>query len=127
VERRLAGDSRLVAVDRAIGREGLRILVLLRLSPAIPFSLLNYLLGLTRVSLRDFVVACGAMLPGTIMYAYYGSISQDLASLMAGSWAPPRSPLYYALTAVGLAATIVVTTLTARIATRALREATGNS
>src|SRR5262245_51294196 len=49
VERKIAGNPRFAAIDRAVGKEGLKIVVLLRLSPVFPFNLLNYSLGLTRV------------------------------------------------------------------------------
>ena len=54
---RVAGNAKFAAIDRAVGREGLKIVLLTRLSPAFPFNLLNYAYGLTRVSLRDAVAA----------------------------------------------------------------------
>jgi uncharacterized membrane protein YdjX (TVP38/TMEM64 family) len=123
VERRLAGNERFAAIDRAIGTEGRKIVLLLRLSPVFPFSLLNYALGLTRVRFADYLVASIGMLPGTLLYVYYGKVVGDVARLAAG--APVRrDAAYYALAGVGLVATIVVTTLVTRIARRALREAT---
>ena len=75
IARRIAGSPRFAAVDEAIGENGFRIVLLLRLSPLFPFNLLNYALGLTRLSLRDYVVASAlGMLPGTILYVYLGSL-----------------------------------------------------
>jgi len=54
IERRLAGNERFAAVDRAIARDGRKIVLLLRLSPVFPFNLLNYALGLTRVRFSDY-------------------------------------------------------------------------
>src|SRR5512134_2247807 len=65
VERRLAGNARFAAIDRAVGAQGRKIVLLLRLSPVFPFNLLNYALGLTRVSLADYALAAFGMLPGT--------------------------------------------------------------
>ena len=65
IEQKLAGNENFAAIDRAIGDEGLKITVLLRLSPVFPFNALNYGLGLTNVKLRDYVIAHLAMLPGT--------------------------------------------------------------
>jgi uncharacterized membrane protein YdjX (TVP38/TMEM64 family) len=124
VEKRIAGDERFAAIDRAIGNEGRKIVFLLRLSPIFPFVLLNYGLGLTRVRLADYVIAGVGMLPGTLLYVYLGDAA-GRAVAAAGGAAPARSPAEWALFAVGLAATIVVTTLVTRIARRALREATG--
>ena len=124
IEKRLAGDPRFAAVDRAIGSQGRRIVFLLRLSPIFPFTLLNYGLGLTRVRLVDYVIAAVGMLPGTLLYVYLGSAAGQ-AVAAAGGAAPGRSPAEWALFAVGLAATVVVTVSVTRIARRALREATG--
>lgn len=123
VERRLAGNARFAAVDRAIGGDGRRIVFLLRLSPAFPFTLLNYALGLTRVRLRDYVVASAGMLPGTVLFVYYGKLAGDVAALAGGVQAP-RTTSYYVLLGAGLVATLLVTTLVTRLARRALREAT---
>lgn len=59
VERRLVGTPRFAAIDRAVGAEGRKIVFPLRLSPAFPFTLLNYALGLTRVRFADYVLALG--------------------------------------------------------------------
>jgi uncharacterized membrane protein YdjX (TVP38/TMEM64 family) len=124
VERRAAGDARFHAIDRAVAADGRRIVFLLRLSPAIPFVLLNYLLGLTRVRFRDYVVASVGMLPGTLLYVYTGKVAGDVAAATAGR-APARGTAYYVVLALGLAATAVVTVLVTRTARRALRSATG--
>jgi uncharacterized membrane protein YdjX (TVP38/TMEM64 family) len=123
VEKRLAGNARFAAIDRAIGESGLRIALLLRLSPAFPFNLLNYALGLTRIRLRDYVIASAGMLPGTLLYVYYGKLAGDVAALAAGV-RPERGPAYYVVMALGLIATVAVTTVVTGAARRALREVT---
>ncbi|HUF35194.1 MAG TPA: TVP38/TMEM64 family protein [Gemmatimonadales bacterium] len=124
IERRLAGNARFAAIDRAVGEQGRRIVFLLRLSPVFPFNLLNYALGLTRVRYPDFLVASAGMLPGTLLYVYYGKVAGDVARL-AGGAGVEKGPAYYVVLALGLAATIVVTTVVTRTARRALEEATG--
>ena len=126
VERRLEGNARFAAIDRAVGRDGRRIVFLLRLSPVFPFNLLNYALGLTSVRFGDYLVACIGMAPGTLLYVYYGKLAGDVAAL-AGGAAPDRGPEYYALLVVGLVATVAVTTVVTRTARRALAEATDES
>jgi uncharacterized membrane protein YdjX (TVP38/TMEM64 family) len=123
VERRLEGNEKFDAIDRAVGEQGRRIVLLLRLSPVFPFNLLNYALGLTSVRFADYVVASLGMLPGTLLYVYLGSAIGSIAALAAGA-RPERGPAQYALFAVGLAATAVVTVYVTRIARRALAEAT---
>ena len=122
IARRVEGDRRFAAIDRAIEREGRRIVILLRLSPVFPFVLLNYALGLTRVRLADYLVASIGMLPGTLLYVYSGKVAGDLATL-AGGAAVPRGAGYYAVIGLGFAATAVVTVLVTRVARRALRDA----
>ena len=123
IERRLAGNARFAAMDRAVGAQGRKIVFLLRLSPVFPFTLLNYGLGLTNVRFVDYVIASIGMLPGTLLYVYYGKVIGDVAAL-AGGAAMKKGPADYAILILGLAATIVVTTIVTRIARRALSDAT---
>ncbi len=123
IERRLEGDARFAAIDRAVGREGRRIVFLLRLSPVFPFHLLNYALGLTRVGLGDYVVACLGMLPGTLAYVYLGKVLGDVAAI-AGGARVEGGAVQTAVLGIGLVATFAVSVVVARIARRALQEAT---
>jgi uncharacterized membrane protein YdjX (TVP38/TMEM64 family) len=123
-EQRFAASPRFRAIDGAIAAQGRRIVFLLRLSPAFPFNLLNYALGLTQVRFADYVVASIGMLPGTLLYVYYGKLAGDVAAL-AGGTAPEKGAGYYAVLILGLVATIIVTTLVTRTARRALQEVTG--
>ena len=123
IERRLAGNAHFAAIDRAVGAQGRKIVFLLRLSPVFPFTLLNYGLGLTNVRFVDYVIASIGMLPGTLLYVYYGKVIGDVAAL-AGGTAMEKGPADYAILILGLAATIVVTTIVTRIARRALSDVT---
>jgi uncharacterized membrane protein YdjX (TVP38/TMEM64 family) len=124
VEQRLAGNAKFAAIDRAVAREGRKIVLLLRLSPVFPFNLLNYALGLTQVRFGDYVLASVGMLPGTLLYVYYGALAGEVAAL-AGGAANPKGVGTYAVMAIGLVATIAVTLFVTRTARRALREVTG--
>ncbi len=117
VARRLAGHPRLLALDEAVAGQGFRIVLLLRLSPLFPFNLLNYALGLTRVALRDYVLASLiGMAPGALMYVYLGAA----AGAATGLGSRPRSTAEWALFGAGLLATVVAALLVARAARRAL-------
>lgn len=121
VARRIEGNPTFAAIDEAVGREGWKIVGLTRLSPAFPFNLLNYAYGVTRVSLRDYVLASWiGMMPGTLMYVYLGSLAGDLATVGAGR--SVRTPAEWALYVVGLLATVAVTVYVTRIARAALRK-----
>ena len=124
IEKRVAAEPRFAAIDRAVGREGFKIVLLLRLTPIVPFVLLNYALGLTRVRLGDYVRAFIGMLPATLLYVYYGKVIGDVAEIAAGL-GDERGWTDYATWGVGLVATIAVTTIIVRIARRALREEVG--
>lgn len=123
IERRLAGNERFAAIDRAVARDGRKIMLLLRLSPVFPFNLLNYALGLTKVRFGDYLIACIGMLPGTLLYVYYGALAGEVATL-AGGATVEKGAGYYGLLTIGAVATIAVATLATRIARRALDEAT---
>ena len=124
LERRFATSSRFRALDAALGADGRKVVFLIRLSPVFPYTLLNYLLGLTSIRLVDFVVASLGMIPGTIAYTYAGKVVGDLGQLAAGG-ASPHGTAYYALLAIGLVATVVVTVVITRIARRALAASAG--
>jgi uncharacterized membrane protein YdjX (TVP38/TMEM64 family) len=130
VARRVAGtrpmrwllrDRRVAAVRKAVAYEGVWVQLLLRLSPVVPYVLLNYALGLSRVRLRDFLLACFGMIPTIVMYAYYGRVVGDVAKIAAGV-APPRGDEYYVLLVVGLIATVLATMAITRAARRAIEQ-----
>lgn len=121
IEAKLEERPKFRSIDRAIARQGLKIVALLRLSPIFPFNLLNYALGLTRVRFLDYLIACAAMLPGTFLYVYYGKAIGSLAALAAGAHVE-KGTGYWTVFALGLAATAVVTALITRVARRALNQ-----
>ncbi len=121
VASRLAGNERFAAIDRGIGEQGLKVVFLLRLSPVFPFTPLNFLLGLTRVGFRDYVLASVGMIPATVLYVYYGKVAGDVAKL-AGGAAPERGLAAWVLLGLGLVATLAVSMLVARAAKQALAE-----
>jgi uncharacterized membrane protein YdjX (TVP38/TMEM64 family) len=121
VARKIAGNSKFRAVDQAVGREGLKIVILTRLSPVFPFNLLNYAYGITGVALKDYVIGSIGMIPGTIMYVYIGSLAGSLARV--GSEAQPTNPtIQWTIRIVGFIATVAVTLYVTKIARQALNE-----
>lgn len=117
VARRIEGHPTFTAIDDAVAREGWKIVGLTRMSPAFPYSLLNYAFSVTRVTARDFVLATAAgMIPGIAMYVYIGSV----AGTLAGAGGRARTPAEWALYGVGLLATVAVTVYVTRVARAAL-------
>jgi uncharacterized membrane protein YdjX (TVP38/TMEM64 family) len=122
VERRLSAYPRFRAIDRAVEKEGFKIVLLTRLCPAIPFTLLNYAMGLTKVGLRDFVIASWiGMMPATVLFVYLGSALHSLAEAASGHI--EKSPAQRALFWLGLASAVLLSVILTRIATKALKEA----
>lgn len=116
---KIADNKKFAAIDQAVGKEGLKIVLLTRLSPIFPFNLLNYTFGITGVSLKDYFIASVGMIPGTIMYVYIGSLAGNLA--MIGTEAQPTNPtLQWAIRILGLIATVAVTVYVTQIARKAL-------
>lgn len=114
------------AIDRAIGEGGWRIIALLRLSPAVPFSIGNYLYGLTPVRFWPYLIASWiAMLPGTLLYVYLGVAGR--AAVGSGGGPAAGDPWQTVLLVAGLAATVVVTVYITRLARRALKESALNT
>jgi uncharacterized membrane protein YdjX (TVP38/TMEM64 family) len=117
--RRLAAVPKLLAIEQAVSREGLKMVLLTRLSPAFPFSLLNFAYGLSEVSLRDYSIGLIGILPGTILFCGLGALAGDVARFGevlsgeadAGTWA---------LRIGGLLATVASVWLVGRSAQRAL-------
>lgn len=117
VSKQIEGNEKFKAIDEAVAGEGWKIVGLARLSPIFPFNLLNYAFGVTQVSLRDYFLASWiGMMPGTVMYVYFGSLAESLATLGQGE----KTPLEWTLFGVGLVATVAVTVYVTKIAKDAL-------
>jgi uncharacterized membrane protein YdjX (TVP38/TMEM64 family) len=117
--KKAAGSVRARAIEAAVEREGFKLVLLLRLSPVVPFNLLNYVLSLTSVRLGTYVLASVVgMLPGTALYVYLGSLAPAAAdlSLVAQDGGSARTTLYV----IGLLATVAVVVVGIRAARRAL-------
>ncbi len=116
-------------IDRAVGRDGLRIALLLRLSPFFPFVWLNYALGLTRVRFRDYLLASLRHVAGHVplrLFRHGGRQPGCARRQRRREGAVPLGGLlYWVFLALGLGAAILVATLVGRIAGRALGEEAG--
>lgn len=111
-------NRRFGAIDRAIGEGGWKIVALLRLSPAIPFNLQNYLYGLTPIRFWPYVLTSWiAMLPGTFLYIYLGHVT-------GAALDPDRERGWgeWAMLVIGLLATVAVTVYVTRLARHKLQE-----
>lgn len=118
----LAGTNpRFAAIDRAIGKQGWKIVALMRLSPVFPFGLQNYLFGVSAIRFWPCCLSSIAfIIPGVFMYVYAGYAGIEAAAAVGGSGTTDMLEL--GLQIAGLAATVVVTVLVARIAAKAIAE-----
>lgn len=122
VENWVKGKPRFNEIDKAVAREGWKIVALTRLSPVFPFNFQNYAYGLTNVDFWHYTLATWiGMIPGTFLYVYLGTLGRT--GLEAASGAERAETLELVLQVVGLVATLVVTVFVTRMARKALREA----
>ncbi|WP_263012383.1 TVP38/TMEM64 family protein [Laspinema olomoucense] len=121
INQKIEGNQKFGAIDKAVAREGLKIVLLTRLSPIFPFNLLNYAFGITGVSLKDYALGSIGMIPGTVMYVYIGSLAGDLARIGTENQ-PTNATLQWVIRILGLLATVAVTLYVTRIARQALEE-----
>ena len=122
VDKATAAMPRFQAVDKAVGRDGFKVVLLTRLSPLFPFNLLNFAFGVTKVSFRDYMLASWiGMLPGAVLYVYIGTAAKSLAEAMAGK--TQATAAEQVLFVVGLGATAVVVVVLTQAARRSLAHA----
>jgi uncharacterized membrane protein YdjX (TVP38/TMEM64 family) len=121
VARWLDQHPKFQALDAAVEREGPKIVFLSRLSPLMPFSVINYCLGLTKIPIVPFaLVSWAGILPSTMVYIYIGDLAGDVATL--GPAHVKENPLTWLIQGAGLIATVLVTIISTRLATKALRQ-----
>jgi uncharacterized membrane protein YdjX (TVP38/TMEM64 family) len=110
------------AVDRAIAQGGWKVVALLRLSPAIPYSASNFLYGLTGIRFWPYVLASWVFtLPGTCLYVYLGFAGTEA---VAGR---QRTPVEWLLLGTGLTATLAVAVYVAHLTRRVLNQGAGRA
>ena len=118
--RSLSAFPKLRAIEQGVSREGLKLVLLTRLSPAFPFSLLNLAYGLSDVSLRDYSIGLLGIIPGTLLFCGLGALAGDVArfgEVLSGQ----ADPFTWGLRIAGLLATVASVWLLGRAAQRALK------
>ena len=125
IYQKMQNNQTFTALDRALNQEGVKIILLTRLSPIFPFSLLNYAFGITGISLKDYFIGSIGMIPMTITYVYLGSLAGNLANI--GEAAQLANPeLQWTIRIIGFLATVAATCYITRIARQALNKSLAN-
>jgi len=120
VRRWLERQPRLAAIERAVQHEGLRFLLLIRLTPLSPVAV-SYLLGTTRTRFGPFLLACAGLIPGLVVEVYLGHVAKHVAHVAGEPEAHPR--VHTVLTVAGLALCFALLAYITRIARRAIADA----
>ncbi len=116
IARRLARSPRLARIDRAVDRDGWKLVFLLRMSPVMPFAATSYLLGLSAVSRRNYLIGTLGAMPALGGYVFVGSLTDaGLDALQQGA-----GPLRLGLLAAAAVATVVLTWRVGVLVRRAL-------
>ena len=113
IAHRLDAQPKFKALDDAVARDGWKIVALVRLAPVFPFSITCYAFGLTRLPLWEYFLANFTMIPGTVMYVYFGAMARDLTDTVA-------TPSWMKWTIGGV--TLIVVLYVTRFARRALSQ-----
>ena len=121
VIKNVASNKKIQALDNLVAEKGWKIVLLLRLSAIFPFTILNYGLGLTKIRFKHYMLASLiGMVPGTLVYVYLGSLA---GIMIFETHLKQKSPIEWALIALGLAATLglaIYSTLTVKKSFRTL-------
>jgi len=119
VSRYLSHHEKFRLIDSAIGREGGKIIALLRLCP-LPFGLANYCYGLTAVGYRPYAIATFlAITPANALFPWVGASAQEGLAALNGT-SRPHSPAEYVLLGVGIVAAFCALAYITKVAKAAL-------
>jgi len=79
-QKKVSNFPKIQIMEKAVKREGLKVILLTRLSPLFPFGLLNFTYGLSEVKVLDFTLGMIGILPGTILYCSLGSLALKISN-----------------------------------------------
>ena len=117
----LGANEKFRLIDAAIGREGWRIVALLRLCP-LPFGLSNYSYGLTAVSFVPYWIASAlVIIPGNFFFVWFGATSHDALAAVSGTQKTPPGQIVF--TVIGLIAAFAALTYVTKVARAAVAKA----
>ncbi len=117
IEAMAANNAKFRALDRAIAREGGKIVFLVRLAPIFPFAYINFAFGLTGVRLLSYIVATFfGIIPVTLAFVYIADAATRTATA-------DMDTTRLIINIAGVVVAILVTAFVTRVALRAIRKA----
>ena len=121
VEKRMGDSLKLQALDEAVNAQSFYIVFLTRFAIVLPFNVLNYAFGLTRVTPATYVAATAlGMLPAVLLYVYLGTLADDFGAILAGDVRTAGGA--YWIAAVAIVAIVAVIWIVQRAARRVLQQ-----
>ncbi len=79
-QKKVSTFSKIKSIEKAVSREGRKLVFLTRLSPLFPFGMLNFAYGLSDVKVLDFTLGMLGIVPGTILYCSFGSLALEISN-----------------------------------------------
>ena len=120
-QKRLSSFPKLELVERSLSNQGIKFIVLTRLSPIFPFGILNIAYSFSNIKTSDFLIGLLAILPGTFLYCSLGSLASNIYKfdeIITGG-----DQFYsFCLTCIGFFATLLLVLMISRIARRSLQD-----
>ena len=120
-QKRLFSFPKFALIERSISNEGIKFIILTRLSPIFPFGILNIAYSLSNIKLRDFLIGLLAIFPGTFLYCSLGSLASNIYKfdeIITG-----KDQFYsFSLTFIGCLATLLLVLMISHMARRSLQE-----
>lgn len=121
IEKLAMKNEKYEAVDRAIRKHGWKVVLLLRISPILPYTISNYIYGLTAVDFVHYVIATAVgIVPMVAVYVSIGAAGREAALAAAGGGHHSMAELI--VLGVGIVVTIAAAVLIARAARRELAD-----
>ena len=106
VKTRIESLPKLQKFLKGVDKEGLKLILMTRLSPIFPFSILNFAYGFSEISFRNYVLGLIGILPGTILFCALGNLAGDVTRFSEILSSKDAEPFSF-LNIIGLLATIL--------------------
>ena len=120
LQKKIDSSARWGKIDDAVTEGGWKMVLLLRQTAVVPFAAMNYILGLSKIPFRDYILATWfGMVPGSLMLAYIGSVGGEM---MLEDHRLKKTPLEWAFSILGIVVTIGISLYATQRVRKILRE-----